>query len=89
MNEFMAANQSTLTDEDGEFSDWIELHNRSAADVDLDGWFLSDDAGDPRKWGLPRMTLETGGFLLIFASGKNRTSPGDELHTNFKLSADG
>src|SRR5215212_7514139 len=27
ITEFMAANSTTLADEDGEFSDWIEIHN--------------------------------------------------------------
>ena len=89
VSEFMASNQSTLEDEDGEFSDWLELHNPNPTDVSLDGWSLSDDAGDPRKWQLPAITLETGGYLLIFASGKDRASADGELHTNFKLSASG
>ena len=43
MNEFVAENGASATDEDGANPDWIELLNTTAADVNLDGWFLSDD----------------------------------------------
>jgi len=44
ITEFMARNNSAFLDEDGESSDWIELHNVSGAAVNLAGWHLSDDA---------------------------------------------
>ena len=50
ITEFMAANTETLDDEDGDYADWIELHNAGAAPVDLDGWYLTDDAVHLEKW---------------------------------------
>jgi hypothetical protein len=46
ISEFMAVNDGSIHDEDGEESDWIEIHNRSIEVVFLDGWFLTDDADD-------------------------------------------
>ena len=89
ITEFMAENASTARDSDGELSDWIEIFNRSSGAVGLLGWSLTDRADSPRKWEFPDVTLEPGQFLLVFASGKNRRSPGGELHTNFKLSKGG
>ena len=89
ISEFMASNQDTLDDEDGDSSDWIELFNSGDSPVDLDGWFLSDDPAQLTKWQIPDVTLDGGQFLLIFASDKNRTDPAAELHTNFKLSSSG
>ena len=43
ISEFMAINVSTLTDANGDYSDWIELYNPSDTPIDLRGWFLSDD----------------------------------------------
>jgi len=37
--------------------DWIELYNTTATNVSLDGWFLSDDPADPRKWPIPSVTI--------------------------------
>ncbi len=89
INEFMAANNDTLLDEDGDSSDWIEIHNPSPAPVNLDGWYLTDDADDLTKWQLPAVTLSPDDYRLVFASGKDRVGVGGELHTDFQLSSDG
>jgi hypothetical protein len=88
INEFVASNGSGLVDEDGEFSDWIEVYNRSDRPINLSGWSLTDDPAAPDKWSFPNLTLDSGDYLVVFASGKNRkeTMPGTELHTNFRLS---
>jgi hypothetical protein len=88
INEFMASNSSTLTDEDGEFSDWIELYNSSNVAVQLQGYGLTDNLSDPFQWTFPSQSIAPHGFLLVFASGKDRKS-GTYLHTNFKISAAG
>ncbi len=89
INEFMALNDTTLIDADGESSDWIEIYNAGPEPVPLLGWSLTDDPELPQQWVFPEVTLGSGGYLVIFASGKNRTVPGNELHTGFKLSGDG
>ncbi len=95
ITEFMAANDSTLADIDGEFPDWIEIHNPTAATISLDGWYLTDDLAEPTAWRMPDPTggvdvpIGPGGYLIVFASGKDRSVAGAELHTNFKLNSDG
>jgi len=89
INEFMAYNQTTLADEDGDYSDWIEIYNPTSAAVNLWGWALSDDPGVPHQWMFPDIKIEANSYLLVFASGKNRAVPGSELHANFKLNGSG
>lgn len=89
ISEFMAANTATLADEDGAFSDWIEIHNPDPVPVNLAGWFLTDSVSNKTKWQLPAVTVPSGGYLLVFASNKNRTNPQAPLHTNFALGASG
>ena len=89
ISEFMASNQDTLDDEDGDSSDWIELFNNTSSPVDLDGWYLTDDPALLTKWQFPGVTLGAGQFLIVFASDKNRTDPAGQLHTNFKLASGG
>ena len=43
ISEFLASSTSAYPDEDGEFPDWIELHNPDATPVDLGGYFLTDN----------------------------------------------
>lgn len=89
INEFQASNRSTIMDEDGVYSDWIELYNSSSVGINLAGWSLTDDPAMPKKWVFPEMTLGAGGYVLVFASGNDRRLPGSNLHLNFKLSASG
>jgi hypothetical protein len=89
ISEFMAANASGIVDQDGDSSDWIEIHNDSAATLSLAGWHLTDSAGDLTKWTFPATNVVAGGYLIVFASGKNRAVAGAELHTSFDLSSSG
>ncbi len=95
INEFLASNGSRaplgagdILDADGDSSDWIELYNPTGRAFDLSGWYLTDDSAHLAKWPFPGGTkIGSDGFLLVFASGKNRAA--GQLHTNFKLAAEG
>nr|HOD83861.1 lamin tail domain-containing protein [Phycisphaerae bacterium] len=87
ITEFMAANSHTLADQDGDCSDWIEIHNPTSQVVQLSGWHLSDKAANLVKWTFPSLTLAPGQSVVVFASEKDRLT--GELHTNFKLDAGG
>jgi len=89
ISEFMALNNTTLTDEDGTYSDWIELYNASGSAVNLGGWYLTGTAANLTKWQFPATNLPPHQFLVVFASNKDRRVPGAPLHTNFKLSGSG
>ncbi len=89
ISEFMASNASGLQDEDGEYSDWIEIHNPGATNVSLTGWYLTDDAANLTRWRFPAVSLPAAGHLVVFASGKDRAVATNELHTSFRLDAEG
>ena len=74
ISEIMPVNRSTLTDEDGDFSDWIEIYNPTDKDVNLLNYGLSDESGNPFKWRFPEHVLGPGERTLVFASGKDRRS---------------
>lgn len=89
ITEFMASNSSTLEDEDGSSSDWIEIYNSGDSAGDLQGWCLTDSAKNLAKWVFPATPLPVGAYLVVFASSKDRRTSGRELHTNFSLGAGG
>src|SRR2546422_828341 len=89
ISEIMADNKNTLADMDGQFSDWIEIYNTSATNVNLSGWSLTQDQTHAARWLFPATNLTAKGFLIVFASGTDRAVAGAELHANFKLKASG
>ncbi len=97
ISEFMASNQTGLTDHAGDRPDWIELHNTGDATANLNNYFLTDDSGNPEKWRFPTgVNLAAGGYLVVFADSSTTSTvtwttptPGTEYHTNFSLGASG
>ena len=89
ITEFMADNETGLKDEDGQFSDWIEIHNPDSTPLSLAGYHLTDNPANLNKWTFPAVTLNPGAYLVVFASSKNRINPAGQLHTDFSLSSSG
>lgn len=89
VNEVMASNATTIVDDYGAYSDWIELYNPGAAPVALTGYYLTDDPTLPQKWQFPSGSIAAHGYLLVWATDRNLVSPAGQYHTNFKLSASG
>jgi hypothetical protein len=87
INEFLAGNTSPagLLDEDGLLDSWIEIYNRGSNTVNLAGWSLTDDSSQPTMWIFPATNILAGQYMVIFASGDDRSVAGANLHTNFKL----
>jgi hypothetical protein len=91
INEVMAKNTSGLTDESGEFEDWIELYNGGTDTIELAGLYLSDTIPAINGWripeGFPRQTrLGPNGFV-VFVADKELFE--GLLHADFKLDKDG
>ncbi|MCB9000314.1 MAG: lamin tail domain-containing protein, partial [Bacteroidales bacterium] len=75
INEYSSSNSKVVQDEDGDFPDWIELYNPTDIDVHLGGFHLSDNATSLFKWTFPDITLNQKSYMLVFASGKDRSLP--------------
>src|SRR4051812_13908595 len=88
ITEFLARNKSVLADENGDFSDWIEIYNDANSATNLAGWFLTDTSTNLTKWMFPSTNVAAKDFLLVFASSKNRATSGLPLHTSFSLGGD-
>ncbi len=86
INEFMPKNDSTWADEYGEYEDWIELFNPNNFEVDLSGYFLSDELEELDKWEIPDgIVIEPNGYLLFWA---DKDEEQGKMHIDFKLSGD-
>jgi hypothetical protein len=89
INEIMSTNTSVITDDDGEYQDWIEIYYNGAIAFNLEGYGLSDDVTLPYKWVFPEYWIEPGDHLVLWCSDKNRTDINNDLHTNFKIGSGG
>lgn len=87
INELIASNQSTVSDQDGEFDDWAELYNNSSDIVDISGWYLSDDPQNLTKYQFPAGVIINPNSYLTIWCDDDEDQPG--LHTTFNLNADG
>jgi hypothetical protein len=68
--------------------DTVELFNPTTNAVNISGWFLSDDAGVPRKYRFPKnAVLPAGGFLVLDETHFNPT-PGTNNSFSFGLRGD-
>ena len=86
INEFVAANETGLTDNTGATEDWIELHNTANTSADLTGWTIAD--GDD-SYTFGAVAIPANGYRVLIASGDLGRSTPAETHLPFKLSASG
>ena len=88
ISEVVTSNGSS-PDEEGEYPDWIELYYEGDQKINLVDYYLSDDKQQLKRWKFPEIELQSGEYLVIFASGKDKVTSSGEIHTNFKLDAMG
>lgn len=86
INEILASNSSVVEDPDfGDNSDWFELYNSGSEQIDISGYYFSDNDNDSQKWQLNQsVILAPGEYYIVWADGNDTSN-----HANFKLSASG
>jgi len=88
ISEVMSANHTAVTDENGNYSDWIEIWNSTDQPISLNGVGLSDRS-DSIRFLFPDISLPAGGRVIVFCSNTNQSMPGSPFHAKFKLSSVG
>ncbi|SDB81135.1 Leucine rich repeat-containing protein [Pelagirhabdus alkalitolerans] len=90
INEYMASNGETISDDEGNYHDWIELYNPTDESIELSGYYLSDDETNPTRWEIPEdVVIEADDYIVIWASGEDRLDNNGMHHTNFSISRQG
>ena len=88
ISEIMAANASAVTDENGNYPDWIEIWNSTDREMHLEGLGLSDRS-DSIRFLFPDVILAPGGRTVVFCDNTNQSLEGKNFHAKFKLSSVG
>eukprot|EP01156_Anaeramoeba_ignava_P013208 Anaeramoba_ignava/a506140_4.p1 GENE.a506140_4~~a506140_4.p1 ORF type:complete len:181 (-),score=27.82 a506140_4:58-600(-) len=91
INEFLASNDDTNADENGEYDDWIEIYNAGDEDIDLGGYYISDHLDEPLTYQIPKTdaaatTVKAGGYLILWCDKETEQGA---AHVEIKLSGDG
>ena len=87
INEVSASNSVYVNDYHKK-ADWVELYNTTSEDIDLDGYYLSDDMQQPRKWRLSASNEDVStvipahGYRIVWCDKQIGLN---QLHANFKL----
>jgi spore coat protein CotH len=87
INEFVSSNALDTTNEYGAYEDWIELYNRTAVPLNLNGLYLTDDFAVPLKYAFDHLIIPPYSYQIIWADENASTATG--VHCNFKLSLAG
>ncbi len=86
INEFMASNSSTFSDEGGAFADWLEIYNPTDSVISMNGFYLTDNLTTKDKWAFPDTTIQPNGYLLVWIDDDEKEGP---MHASFNLNKDG
>jgi len=90
ITEVMTSNSTTMTDNRGEYTDWVEIYNTSDKKVNLKDYYISDDLLSPYSYRLPDVAVKSGEYFILYASGdimKSADTIEEGVHLPFKLSA--
>ena len=91
INEIKTNGNHLISDEHGDFDDWIELYNQSDHLINIAGLFFTDNLSNPYKSiitynSLLNTTIYPDSFLIVWADGEKHEG---NLHLDFKLDPDG
>ncbi|WP_167856769.1 InlB B-repeat-containing protein [Hymenobacter aquaticus] len=91
INELLAVNQNSITDEAGEHDPWIEIYNNNAEAVNIGGLYVTNSLGSYAQFRIPttnaaQTTIPAKGFLRLWAD--NEPAEGI-LHLGLALNAGG
>ena len=90
MKQIVALSNSICDPADNSAEDWFELYNAEPVAIDLGGYYLSDDPGNPLKYQVPatgRYRIPARGYLVIWADEEpdQNSNTRSNLHVNFQL----
>ncbi len=86
INEYMVNNVNLIKSYDNKFYSMIELYNYDNEDINLKGFYLSDKEDNINKYTFPDIVIKKNDYLIIYASGLDKTEQ-NEIHTNFKINS--
>ena len=63
----MASADENFRDSNGAPSDWIEITNAGTNSVSLEGYYLTNNKTDLRRWTFPKYNISASNSIIVFA----------------------
>lgn len=89
ISEVVSSNTKYLAGPYKTYHDLVELHNRTDAEIDLTGYYLSDDPEQVRKGSLDGVKVPANGYVCIILSSDGINTPKGYHVVNFGINASG
>ena len=89
ISEVVSSNTKYLAGPYKTYHDFVELHNRTDAEIDLTGYYLSDDPEQVRKGSLDGVKVPANGYICIILSSDGINTPKGYHVVNFGINASG
>lgn len=74
ISEICPSNKSNYYHQVEGYSDWIELHNPTSNDINLQGYSIVDNNDNAKKWTINDTVIIAGGFLVIPANATTNST---------------
>lgn len=85
VSELLIEGRYAVVTSDGNYCDFVELHNDTGSSVSLKNWFLSDSVDDLDKWAFPDVTVPADGYLLVLLGGDGQVRTDGVLQADFSV----
>ncbi len=89
ISEIVAVNKAYLAGPYKTYHDFVELHNRTDNEIDLTGWYLSDDPEQPLTGSLEGVVIPANGYVCIILSTDRINTPSGYHVLDFSVSSSG
>lgn len=89
ISEIVALNKAYLPGPYATYHDFLELYNSSDNDIDLTGYYLSDDPKEPMKSGLDGIIIPAKSYMVIILSSDGINTPAGYASVDFSVSSSG
>lgn len=88
INEIVSTNKSSYVDEVFGATDWVELYNHTDHDIDIGGWYLSDEKSplEPFPGGV---IIKSHDYVLILCAKSPKSDLNEKVFSGFALSKKG
>ena len=87
INEYILDNKSMIKSSNNKYYNMLELYNETDKDIDLDGYYLSNDIKNLDQFKLENISIKAKSYLTIYLNSEDKVD--GEIHIKYVVPNDG